>query len=233
MLDLSTLPPKIEALRTPDKVARSVCPYCAVGCQLDLHVKDDQLMRVTSPWIEENTPNQGSTCVKGRFGYDFTQHRDRLTVHRLDLPDSQVAEHEDAVRQAVADLVAAHRAAQRRGTDNSGADSAAVGRVAEIARIVEPAVERAARARKALDDVRGGGQAGAGDVLLVEEGDRLVLVERVAADARAGDDHLLVIGLDGQALGVRPDRLVGLHALCGGRRGEEGGCQAERCATCA
>ena len=28
-------------------------------------------MRVTSPWIEEDTPNQGSTCVKGRFGYDF------------------------------------------------------------------------------------------------------------------------------------------------------------------
>jgi formate dehydrogenase major subunit len=69
-----------EAIRTPDKVARSVCPYCAVGCQLDLHVKDDTLMRVTSPWIEENTPNQGSTCVKGRFGYDFTQHRDRLTT---------------------------------------------------------------------------------------------------------------------------------------------------------
>ena len=37
-------------------------------------------MRVTSPWIEEDTPNQGSTCVKGRFGYDFPQHRDRLTV---------------------------------------------------------------------------------------------------------------------------------------------------------
>ena len=69
-----------EALRAPDKIARSVCPYCAVGCQLDLHVKDDTLMRVTSPWIEENTPNQGSTCVKGRFGYDFALHRDRLTV---------------------------------------------------------------------------------------------------------------------------------------------------------
>jgi formate dehydrogenase major subunit len=67
-----------EAVRTPDKIARSVCPYCGVGCQIDLHVKDGQLMRVTSPWIEENTPNQGSTCVKGRFGYDFPQHRDRL-----------------------------------------------------------------------------------------------------------------------------------------------------------
>ena len=40
-------------LRTPDKVARSVCPYCGVGCQIDLHVKGDEIMRVTSPWIEE------------------------------------------------------------------------------------------------------------------------------------------------------------------------------------
>ncbi|HWO89001.1 MAG TPA: molybdopterin-dependent oxidoreductase, partial [Gemmatimonadales bacterium] len=63
----------------PEKVVRSVCPYCGVGCQVDLHVRDNTVVRVTSPWIEEDTPNQGSTCVKGRFGYDFTQHRDRLT----------------------------------------------------------------------------------------------------------------------------------------------------------
>src|SRR5687768_11979228 len=69
-----------EALAHPDRVVRSVCPYCAVGCQVDLHAKGGKIMRVTSPWIEEDTPNQGSTCVKGRFGYDFTQHRDRLTV---------------------------------------------------------------------------------------------------------------------------------------------------------
>ena len=68
-----------EAIRTPDKVVRSVCPYCGVGCQIDLQVQDHQVVRVTSPWIEERTPNQGSTCVKGRFGYDFPQHRDRLT----------------------------------------------------------------------------------------------------------------------------------------------------------
>ncbi|HET9294919.1 MAG TPA: molybdopterin-dependent oxidoreductase [Gemmatimonadales bacterium] len=69
-----------EGTRHPDAVARSVCPYCGVGCQIDLHAKDGELMRVTSPWIEEDTPNQGSTCVKGRFGYDFPQHRDRLKV---------------------------------------------------------------------------------------------------------------------------------------------------------
>jgi formate dehydrogenase major subunit len=68
-----------EQIRTPDRVVRSVCPYCGVGCQVDLHVANNQIVRVTSPNIELNTPNQGSTCVKGRFGYDFPQHNDRLT----------------------------------------------------------------------------------------------------------------------------------------------------------
>ncbi len=66
-------------IRHPDKVVRSVCPYCGVGCQVDLHVVGGTVARVTSPDIELDTPNQGSTCVKGRFGYDFPQHRDRLT----------------------------------------------------------------------------------------------------------------------------------------------------------
>ena len=65
---------------TPDRTVRSVCPYCGVGCQLDLEVKDEQVVHVRSPWIEEDTPNLGSTCVKGRFGFDFVQHRDRLTT---------------------------------------------------------------------------------------------------------------------------------------------------------
>src|ERR671932_254029 len=56
-----------------------VCPYCGVGCQIDLEVRGDDIQRVTSPWIEETTPNIGSTCVKGRFGFDFAMHRDRLT----------------------------------------------------------------------------------------------------------------------------------------------------------
>jgi formate dehydrogenase major subunit len=68
-----------EKIRHPERVVRSVCPYCGVGCQVDLHVADRTVVRVTSPDIELDTPNQGSTCVKGRFGYDFPQHRDRLT----------------------------------------------------------------------------------------------------------------------------------------------------------
>jgi formate dehydrogenase major subunit len=64
----------------PDRTVRSVCPYCGVGCQIDLQVQGANVVHVSSPWIEEPTPNQGSTCVKGRFGTDFIQHRDRLTT---------------------------------------------------------------------------------------------------------------------------------------------------------
>jgi formate dehydrogenase major subunit len=63
-----------------DRTVRSVCPYCGVGCQIDLQVKDNRVIHVKSPWIEDDTPNLGSTCVKGRFGYDFAQHRDRLSA---------------------------------------------------------------------------------------------------------------------------------------------------------
>ncbi|HVE80474.1 MAG TPA: molybdopterin-dependent oxidoreductase, partial [Gemmatimonadaceae bacterium] len=67
-------------MAAPERRVRSVCPYCGVGCQIDLEVRDEQVIHVRSPWIEENTPNQGSTCVKGRFGTDFVMHPDRLTV---------------------------------------------------------------------------------------------------------------------------------------------------------
>ena len=71
---------KAGVLEQPKETVRSVCPYCAVGCQLDLEVRGGQVTRVVSPWIEEDTPNEGSTCVKGRFGTDFILHRDRLTT---------------------------------------------------------------------------------------------------------------------------------------------------------
>lgn len=69
-----------DVIQRPETSVRSICPYCGVGCQLELEVTDDHIVRVTSPWIEEDTPNHGSTCVKGRFGYDFPRHRDRLTT---------------------------------------------------------------------------------------------------------------------------------------------------------
>ncbi|MBU8913781.1 MAG: formate dehydrogenase subunit alpha [Spirochaetales bacterium] len=62
-----------------DKI-RTTCPYCGVGCQLDLNVHRDRgdIVRVTSP--PGVIPNDGNTCVKGRFGIDFVGKSDRLKV---------------------------------------------------------------------------------------------------------------------------------------------------------
>ena len=60
-----------------DRVVRSTCPYCGVGCQVDLHVHQGGIVRVEAPF--EAAPNYGMLCVKGRFGIDFTAHPSRLT----------------------------------------------------------------------------------------------------------------------------------------------------------
>ncbi len=59
-----------------DKV-RTTCPYCGVGCQLELHVKDGRIIKVRGD--EDGAPNYGRLCVKGRFGYDFIYSDERLT----------------------------------------------------------------------------------------------------------------------------------------------------------
>jgi len=57
--------------------ATAICPYCGVGCQLELNVRKGQIVYVSSRW--DAASNHGWTCVKGRFGLDFVQHPDRLT----------------------------------------------------------------------------------------------------------------------------------------------------------
>ncbi len=63
---------------TPDRVVTTTCPYCGVGCKLQLHLKDDYIFRVTSPF--DAVVNQGNLCVKGRFGYDYIYHPQRVTT---------------------------------------------------------------------------------------------------------------------------------------------------------
>ena len=55
---------------------RTTCPYCGVGCQQLLHVKDGKIIKVTA--VEDAQPNQGRLCVKGRFAYDFIYSEERL-----------------------------------------------------------------------------------------------------------------------------------------------------------
>jgi predicted molibdopterin-dependent oxidoreductase YjgC len=56
---------------------RTTCSYCGVGCNFDLNVCDGKVVRVTS--AEDAPVNGMALCVKGRYGYDYVHHPDRLT----------------------------------------------------------------------------------------------------------------------------------------------------------
>jgi predicted molibdopterin-dependent oxidoreductase YjgC len=61
---------------TAEKIVHTTCPYCGVGCQMDLHIRKGQIFRVAGRF--DNDVNFGNLCVKGRFGYDFLYASDRL-----------------------------------------------------------------------------------------------------------------------------------------------------------
>ncbi len=58
-----------------DRVVDSVCPYCGVGCLLSYHVKDDKIIRVEG---RDGPANFSRLCVKGRYGFDYLNHPQRL-----------------------------------------------------------------------------------------------------------------------------------------------------------
>jgi predicted molibdopterin-dependent oxidoreductase YjgC len=60
-----------------EKVVQTTCPYCGVGCQINMHVKDGLIFRVDGHF--DNPVNHGNLCVKGRFGFDYVHAPDRLT----------------------------------------------------------------------------------------------------------------------------------------------------------
>jgi predicted molibdopterin-dependent oxidoreductase YjgC len=55
---------------------RTTCGYCGVGCNFDLNVRDGKIVRVTS--APDGPVNGRALCVKGRYGYDYVNHPDRL-----------------------------------------------------------------------------------------------------------------------------------------------------------
>ncbi len=69
-----------------DSETESICPFCGVGCQVSLKVKDGRVKSIDGI----NGPaNEGRLCVKGRFGYDYIHHPHRLTkplIRRADAP---------------------------------------------------------------------------------------------------------------------------------------------------
>ncbi|WP_455374292.1 molybdopterin-dependent oxidoreductase, partial [Limibacillus halophilus] len=69
-----------------DKTVDSLCPYCGVGCQTTVHVKDDKILNIDG---RDGPANEQRLCVKGRFGFDYINHPHRLTkplIRREDAP---------------------------------------------------------------------------------------------------------------------------------------------------
>jgi formate dehydrogenase major subunit len=82
------MPARGVGMIEPDKSVDSVCPYCGVGCQLTYRVKDNKIVRVDG---RDGPANEGRLCVKGRYGFDYVHHRQRLTqplIRRDDAPKS-------------------------------------------------------------------------------------------------------------------------------------------------
>lgn len=84
----------------PDRIVSTTCPYCGVGCNLHLHIQDDFVYKVTSPF--DSPSNHGNLCVKGRFGYDFIHANDRLKEPLIREGEQLVAASWDAALNRVA-----------------------------------------------------------------------------------------------------------------------------------
>jgi len=70
------MPARGAGMVKPDKQVHSVCPYCGVGCQLTYNVKDNKVLSVDG---RDGPSNHGRLCVKGRYGFDYVHHKQRLT----------------------------------------------------------------------------------------------------------------------------------------------------------
>jgi formate dehydrogenase major subunit len=83
------LAPAHEAYLAPtDRTVSSLCPYCGVGCQLTYHVHDNTIVRVEG---RDGPANHDRLCVKGRFGFDYVHHPQRLTrplIRKAGMPKS-------------------------------------------------------------------------------------------------------------------------------------------------
>ena len=80
------MPANNVGLLTADKKVDSVCPYCGVGCLLTYNVKEGKILRVDG---RRGPANKERLCVKGRYGFDYVHHPDRLTkpmIRKKDVP---------------------------------------------------------------------------------------------------------------------------------------------------
>src|SRR5882672_9345532 len=69
------MPAREVGLIKPDKQVHSVCPYCGVGCQLTYNIKNNKILYVDG---RDGPSNHNRLCVKGRYGFDYVNHKQRL-----------------------------------------------------------------------------------------------------------------------------------------------------------
>ena len=70
------MPAQSIGTSVPDRSVASACPYCGVGCLLNFQVKDERIVAVEG---RDGPANHSRLCVKGRYGFDYVHHADRLT----------------------------------------------------------------------------------------------------------------------------------------------------------
>jgi predicted molibdopterin-dependent oxidoreductase YjgC len=86
-----------KALRAADEIAdavpdktRTICPYCGVGCSVDVLTKNEKIVGIHPAM--DGPANEGALCVKGQFAYDFVQHSDRLKTPLIRGDDGELHE---------------------------------------------------------------------------------------------------------------------------------------------
>lgn len=109
-------PARGVAKQPAERTVDSVCPYCGVGCQTTYHLTGNRILQVTG---RDGPANHGRLCVKGRYGFDYVSHPQRLTrplIRRANAPKAADArldpsDYGAVFREATWDEALAHAAA--------------------------------------------------------------------------------------------------------------------------
>ncbi len=99
---------------TPGKIVTRVettCPYCGVGCGIEVGVREDDRLALMTDDVPSNRSSLGMLCVKGRFGTGFIHSRDRITRPMVRRNGRWVAVGWDEALDAAAEGLATHRGA--------------------------------------------------------------------------------------------------------------------------
>ncbi|MDA1339419.1 MAG: formate dehydrogenase subunit alpha [Proteobacteria bacterium] len=105
----------------PDRSVTTTCAYCGVGCSFNAELQGDKVVRMTPN--KDGGANHGHSCVKGRFAWGYTTHKDRITTPmiRKSIKDAwQQVSWEEAISYAASEI---KRIQKKYGFDSVGAIS--------------------------------------------------------------------------------------------------------------